>query len=40
MAGGKKSIQITMEKVALMAGIAAYVYTKSGNLSSYGVCNA
>lgn len=29
-----------MEKVALMPGIAAYVYTKSGNLSSYGRCNA
>lgn len=29
-----------MEKVALMPGIAAYVYTKSGNLSSYGWCNA
>lgn len=25
-----------MKKVALMPGIAAYVYTKSGNLSSYG----
>ncbi len=36
----KKSIQITTEKVALMARIAAYVYTKSGNLSSYGLCNA
>ena len=23
-----------------MPGIAAYVYTKSGNLSSYGRCNA
>lgn len=37
---GEKSIRITMEKVALMAGIAAYVYTKSGNLSSYARGNA
>lgn len=35
-AAREKSIQITEEKVALMPGIAAYVYTKSGNLSSYG----
>ncbi|KAK3505920.1 hypothetical protein QTP70_003615, partial [Hemibagrus guttatus] len=36
----EKSIRITTEKVALMAGIAAYVYTKSGNLSSYTCSNA
>ncbi|MED6261062.1 hypothetical protein ATANTOWER_000386 [Ataeniobius toweri] len=36
---GEKSIGITTEKVALMPGIAAYVYTKSGNLSSYGHCD-